>query len=103
MMVVGRPEQPLGAAEQATVVLVPRHSPAGLERLHDLRRVMVEAGGDIEEAGHEHRAVLVGEDHGLLRRQREHLRGAVVCYVTLRGLSGQPFADHALRRAGSFG
>ena len=66
---VAGPEQPLGAEEETTVVLVPSHTATGAERVDE--RVGVDIGGDDagEAAGQERRAVLVGERERLFRRQ----------------------------------
>ena len=45
-----------------------------------------QTGGDVEEARHKDRAFIVGEHHGLLGRQREFLRGAIIGDVTLSSL-----------------
>ena len=93
---IRRAEEPLDAVEERVVVLVPADALAGAERLGEL--VDDPAGGDrgLERADEERRAVLVGERHRLLGRQRVQARFGVVGDVARRGLRVQPLADVAL-------
>ena len=61
-------EEPLRAAEEAVVVLVPAHSLAGAERLQDPVLVRVEGRDQLERTEDVDGAVLVGERERLLVR-----------------------------------
>jgi hypothetical protein len=99
--VVPRAEETFGAGEQAGAMLVPAHALAGPERLGDLRFVYEARGQDLKAAGHEGGALLLGQHHGLLRRQREPAGLFVIVDVAGRRLSGQPFADTPLMGPGA--
>src|SRR3546814_7084663 len=53
---VARPEEALGAAEQAGIVLMPADAPTRPERLRDLRLVAEHASDEVERAGKESRS-----------------------------------------------
>ncbi len=97
---VGRAEEPLDAVEHAVIVLVPADALAGAERLGE--PVDDPAGRDrgLEGADDEGRAVLVGEGHRLLGRQRVAARLGVVGHIARGGLRVQPLADVALGGGG---
>ncbi len=80
-------------------MLVPTNTFPGLECLGDLRLVAPQRLNDVAEPGHEDRAALVGEDHGLLGRQGESLAVRVHFDVARCGLRSQPLADVAFRRS----
>src|SRR5580698_2740292 len=67
--VVSGPEEALGATEQAGAVIVPAHAFTGTKSVAHLRLVDPQARHDLECAGHERRAVLVGEHHRLFRTE----------------------------------
>ncbi len=94
-------EEPLGAAKQAGIVLVPTDTLAGAERLGDLGLVADHRGDDLESAGHEGRAALLSEDHRLFGRQRIAPARRIVLGIAGGRLRRQPFADIALRGAGA--
>ena len=100
--VEGRVE-PVNAREQARVVLVPRETLAGGVGVGE----PVHRGPDRcdhLEAGHTGcGAVIVGEHHGVLRRQAEGLRLRVVGDVSGGRLGGEPFAQVPLGQAGACG
>jgi hypothetical protein len=97
---VAGPEEPLDPGEQPRVVGVPADPGAGAERVDDQVVVGVAGGDGLERAGQEDRAVLVGEDHGVLGGQVVGAVGRVVADVATGGLVGEPFAHVALGRAG---
>jgi hypothetical protein len=66
---VAGPEEPQHAGEQPVVVLPPADPGAGAERVHEQAVVGVAGRDGLEGAGQEHRALLVGDHHGLLGRQ----------------------------------
>ena len=101
---VAGPEEALGPAEQAVVVLVPAHALAAAERLEDLVFVGVERRDRVVDAR--------GCRTGCPRRPaRARARRAacsdrvvgVVGHVAARRLVAQPLADVALGRARAFG
>jgi hypothetical protein len=98
---IARTEEPLGAGEEVRVVLVPAEAVAGPEAFGDLRLVLGHRRDDLERAGHERRAALVGERHRLLGWQAERPVGGVVLHVAARRLVAQPFADVALLGVGA--
>src|SRR5207247_9123321 len=97
--VVIRAEEALGADEERGVVLVPADTLAGAEGGGDLGLVLEEGGQDLEAALSEGRALLVGEDHGLLGVEAKARRRGIVVDVAARGLRAEPLADVALGRA----
>ena len=86
MGLVAGAEEPFGAAEEAVVVLVPPHPFARPERLGDLLPVGVERLDQLERTQHVDRALLVGERHRVLVRERVPVRLRVVGQVAACGL-----------------
>ena len=103
MRVVAGPEEPLGAAEQAGMMLVPADALAGAEGLGDLGLVVEHRGDDLVGAGQEGRPALIGEHGGLFGGHVEALGGGVVGDVAGGGLRGQPFAQIAFGETGALG
>jgi hypothetical protein len=67
------------------VVLAPAEAAAGAEGLGDLRLVLGGRGGDLEGAGHEGRAGVVGEGERLLLGEQVAVAGRVVGDVAAGG------------------
>ena len=101
--VVARPEEPLGALEQAVMVLVPADALAAAERLADLRPVVHGRRDELEGSGERRRAVVLRQHERVLRRQRVATGLAVVADVPARRLRVQPLADVPLGRCGRVG
>ena len=80
-------------------MLVPTDAFAGAERLGDFRLVVEHGGEDVEAAGHERRARVVGEHEGLLRSHRVAAGGGLVVDVLGGGNGREPLADVALGSA----
>jgi hypothetical protein len=99
-------EEPLGALPQVGVVPVPAEAVAGADGLGDPGLVLDGRGGELEGAGNERRAGLVGQGEGLLlgqvvavgRRSRGHLATLV---SRLRAVLGRPRSPAAARAGGS--
>jgi len=92
-----------GAAEEALVVVSPRHSfpaPKDLER-----SFLIEPHGcrDLPRRGEIDRTVLIGQDPSLLRGEFIALAGRVVGDISPGCLAVQPLADIAFRAAGTLG
>src|SRR5271163_1432085 len=86
-------EKALRSGEELMVVLVPADTLAGAKSLRDFRLVLEAGAEQLEKAGEKNGTLLVGERHGLLRRQRE-LRGSrVVADESSGRLRREPFAD----------
>src|SRR5207248_1717399 len=81
MPAVAGPEEPLGAAEQAMVVLVPAHSASGPEALADPVLVGEQRRDQLVGAQHVERAVLVCKRERVLVGQRVAIGLAVVVGV----------------------
>ena len=96
---VAGPEEPLAAFEQRVVVLVPADAGPAAERLGDLRLVAHGGRHQLEGAGEERRAVLVGERDRVLGGQR--VAAVLVGHVAAGGLRAQPLAHVALAGAGA--
>ena len=96
-------EEPLRAAEESFVVFVIVDALPGAERLGHLRLPEVARGQHFEPAAKEHRAVLVGQDHGVFVGQLVAGGGRVVRDVACCGLVVQPLADIPLGGSGGVG
>jgi hypothetical protein len=96
-------EEPLGALPEVGVVLVPAEAVAGADGLGDPRLVLAGRGGDLEGAGHERRAGLVGQGESLLLGQAVAVGGRVVGDVAAGRLAAQPLGQVALAGAGAGG
>ena len=98
---VAGPEEPLGAAEQPVVVLVPAHSLTTAERLEDAILVGIQRRDRVIHAEDVERAVFVGERKRLLVGQRVTVAVGVVAHVAAGRLVPEPLADVALSRTGA--
>ncbi len=101
--VIAGAEEALAPDVDVGVVLVPAVAGPAPRGLQDLRGVVHRPERDLEEAGQERRAVLVGQRHRLLGRQRVRARARVVRHVAAGGLRVQPLPDVGLARPGAFG
>src|SRR5205085_7604159 len=97
---VARPEEPLGAAEQPRVVLVPADSLACFESRCDSWLGPHRGERDLERARQEDRSVLVCENKRLLFGQEEPARLRVVARVSAGRLRGKPLAHISFGSAG---
>jgi hypothetical protein len=89
-------EEPHDPGEEPVVVGVPADSCAGAEGVDEHVVIGVAGSDGLERAGEEDRAILVGNDHGVLGGQLVGARGRVVDDVPAGGLIGEPFAHVAL-------
>ena len=96
-------EEPLGAAEESFVVFAVVDALPGAERLGHLRLPEVARGQHFEPAAEEHRAVLIGQDHGVFVGQLVAGGGRVERDVACCGLVVQPLADIPLGGSGGVG
>ena len=72
------------------------HTAPCFEGCRDLLDGRGEGGHHLEDAAHEHRAALVGEDRGVLRREGESAARWIVVHVLGGGHGAQPFQGIAL-------
>ena len=98
---VGGPGEARGSVEQRVVVLVPAGADPAAERVGDPRLVAHGRRHQLEGAGEERRAGLVGEHDGVLGGQR--VQAVLVGHVRAGGLRAQPLAHAALAGAGPLG
>jgi hypothetical protein len=97
---VAGPEEPQDTGEQPVVVLLPADPRSGAERVHEDVVVGVARGDALEGAAQEHRAVLIGDHHGLLGRQLEGVVHRVVADVAACRLVAEPLTDVSLIGSG---
>ncbi len=100
---VGGLEHRLGGTEDAVVVLAPRQSTVGSQRVLELRLRRPDGGHLVETGTHVHRAVLVGEHHGVLQREFVGVVVRVVLDVAAGRLVGEPFGEESLVGASAVG
>ena len=97
---VERAEEPLHAAEQARVVLVPGDALAGGVPVRQLVDRRPDGGDGLVAAGHRGRAVVVGEDDGVLGREGERARLLRRTARSRRPPGGEPLPQVALGQPG---
>src|SRR4029077_15368640 len=86
---VAGPEESLGPAEQAVIVLVPAHPPTASKRLEVLVFVGIQGSDRVIDAQYVKRTVLVGQREGMLVRQRVAIGLGVVGHVAAGRLVSQ--------------
>ena len=101
--VVPGPEEPLAAVVHVGVVVVPAHPVTVGGRGEDAVGVTDGAERDLEEAGQERRAALVGEGDDVLRRQGVGAVGGLVGDERAGRLGVEPLAGVGLGGAGRRG
>ena len=99
MGAVARTEEPLGAAEQAVVVLVPAHALAAAEGLEDLLFIGVQRRDRVVDAEDVERTVFVGQGQSVLIGERVALGLGVVGHIAARRLVCEPLAHVPLGRS----
>ncbi len=90
-------------ASEPPVMVAPGNAVAGAESLHRLVLVCPHRCRNGPGSGDENRAVLVGKDKGLLRRQLIGVADRVIGEVAARDLRAEPFAHIAFGAAGAAG
>jgi hypothetical protein len=87
-------EEPLAALEDPVVVQVPAHADAGADRGGHHGLVADAGGGQLEGAGHERGAALVGQRERLLVGEVVATVRRVVAEISAGGLPRQPLGEY---------
>src|SRR5271154_2802192 len=98
---VAGPEESLGPAEQAVIVLVPTHALAAAKGVDNLILVGVQGRDRVVDAEDVEGAVLIGQRERLLIGQGVAVTLGVVGHVASSRLVSKPLAHVALSRTGA--